>query len=187
MGQELIIISGPIAVGKSSIIKLLVEDHAFAKLGSGKYLIGQAQKLGIEPSRLNLVNLGDRFDEQTDFAWVVHQVAVPAMTQAPELSRWIFDSVRKRRQVAHFRDALPGQVFHMHCVAPEHILKSRYESRRRDSDTVTDYDRAIDTDNEREARSLRDLADWVVDTSKADCNQIAAQTMERFLTWSKLS
>tara|TARA_R110001606_G_C15335075_1_gene645956 strand:- start:755 stop:1336 length:582 start_codon:yes stop_codon:yes gene_type:complete len=185
--QELIIISGPIAVGKSYIIKQLVQDHAFSKLGSGAYLVEQARMLGIEPSRLNLVKLGDQFHEQTDFAWVVHQVAVPAMTKAPELSRWVFDSVRKRKQVTHFRDALPDRVFHVHFTAPEHLLKSRYESRNRDSDTITKYAQAIDTDNEREARTLCGLADLVVDTSQADEDEATAQTIEGFLKWSKLS
>nr|WP_321510258.1 AAA family ATPase [uncultured Hyphomonas sp.] len=184
--QKLIIVSGPIAVGKSSIIRCLVQSHNFFRLSSRAYLEDLAQRREIGQSRLNLVQLGDLLDEETDFNWVVYQVAIPAMNKDPEQPLWIFDSVRKRKQVSHFRNALPGRVFHVHFTAPDDVLKSRYVSRDRESDTATNFEQAIDTDNERESRSLRELADLVVDTNQTDKEDATAQTIEGFLKWSKL-
>jgi hypothetical protein len=38
-------------------------------------------------------------------------------------------SVRKKRQVEHFRAAFADRVFHLHLNGPEDVLRGRYERR----------------------------------------------------------
>lgn len=183
--QRLIICSGPIAVGKSSVIGHLTEKHDFRMIRSGAYLTEVAAQRGIDPTRLRLVELGDQLDLETDYRWVVDHVAIPSMNEAPAQRYWIFDSARKRKQVRHFKEALPDSVCHIHFTAPDEILTSRYESRNRKGDNLTEYQRAIDTDNEREARSLVEIADCVIDTSEHSAVYVAGRALEEFTRWSK--
>jgi hypothetical protein len=57
--------------------------------------------------------------------------------------------------------------------------------RHRGSDQLTSYDTAIDSDNEREARGLDDLADLVLQTDDLTPADIALRIWEEFSAWSK--
>lgn len=183
--QRIIIVSGPIGVGKSSIVADLIERFSFRKLSSGAYLNSLAEQLGQAPTRLNLVQLGDQLDDDTDYRWVVDKVAVPTIRNSPDNERWVFDSVRKRSQVAHFNAEFPGQVCHIHFSAKEETLKNRYCARSRESDIATSYETAIDTNNEREARSLQEIADIVIETGGREACEISVLAFEEYLKWSR--
>lgn len=185
--QIIVITSGPIAAGKSSIVTYLVGEHEYRKLSSGNFLRNRAKQISVPPTRLELVRIGDQLDVTTDFAWVVSEVAVPALRADPTQNRWIFDSVRKRRQVEHFRSHFRGAVFHVHFYAPEQVLRARFEKRGSQTDLKTTYEVAIDTPNEREARSLIDFADLVIDTSQVDKKDSARRVTEGLSQWSLLS
>lgn len=171
MPKTLLILSGPIAVGKTTLRNWLVSNCGFCSLSSSTYLRAIATERGLLPSRTNLQILGDDLDDETDFRWVVDAVAVPAIRSKPSVSRWLFDSVRKRRQLEHFRAAFGESVLHAHLTAPEPVLRARFEQRK-DSDTrgvdAAGYESAISHPNELEARSLVLTADIVVDTDVAD-------------------
>ena len=183
--QRLLILSGPIAVGKSSVVQMLIQHHEFRKLSSGAYLSDLAKSDGLDCSRLGLVRLGDQLDVETDFSWVVTELTIPALIASPKRTRWLFDSVRKRKQVEHFRAHLPDSVYHLHLTAPDLILKGRFTSRALPSDETTTYEAAIDTNNEREARSLNQIADRVLDTGDLNPKEVAFKAMEGFLSWSQ--
>src|SRR5437879_5325999 len=115
--QILLLFSGPIAVGKSEIAKVLIGKHQFRSLGSGSYLREYASSKGLAASRAALQRLGDSFDEQTDYRWIVDDIAIPNITANPEQAFWLMDSVRKTRQVQHFKDAFGATVLHAHFIA----------------------------------------------------------------------
>jgi len=185
--QRILIVSGPIGVGKSSFVAELIERFSFRKLSSGAYLKTGAEQHGRATARLNLVQLGDQLDEETDYRWVVDRVAAPTIQSNPDHERWIFDSVRKFKQVFHFKSEFPGCVCHLHLVAKEQMLKDRYLSRNRENDIGTSYDEAIDTDNEREARRLEQIADIVIATDDRAVDEISRHAFEEYLAWSKSS
>jgi hypothetical protein len=163
--QKIILLSGPLAVGKTSVRDELVLGGGFQSIRSSAYLKQVADGDG---GRRTLQEVGDRLDLETEYRWLIDCVASPAFQADPQRTKWLVDAVRKERQVAHFRNTYGASavVFHAHLYAAEPVLKRRFENRQRasgDKDVGT-YEAAIDHDNERSARALIDIADKVYDT-----------------------
>ncbi len=162
MPDLVLLLSGPIASGKSTLAKSLVERHQFRAIRSGQYLQAMAVARGIQINRLALQELGDGLDEATDFGWIVQDVAGPLIASDEEQSRWLMDSVRKERQVEHFRNRFGRKVLHVHLSPPDDQLRARYELRRLTPDSFeiyTTYEDAIAHQNENSSRSLGPIAD----------------------------
>lgn len=172
---EILITSGPIAVGKSSIVNALISNFGYKKISSGEYLSQLATKTNLEPVRDNLIKLGDELDKTTDYSWVVDQVSNLALTKEPQHRRWVFDSVRKHKQVDHFRKRYSTFLTHVHFTARETILEQRYNSRLNSGSTkdVSTYHHYIEHPNEKEARSLSTIADVIIDTSDTPATDLA--------------
>ena len=162
----LLLLSGPLAVGKTTIRELLEREHGFNNVRSSEYLRGRAAEKGLAPDRLTLQELGDGLDASTDYQWLLDDVARPMFAAKPEVQYWLVDAVRKKRQIEHFRAAFGGSVIHVHLTAPEEVLRGRYEERllAKGEGVEGSYERAIDHDNERSARGLVEVADIVLDT-----------------------
>jgi adenylosuccinate synthase len=174
-----LLLSGPMSAGKTTLRDLLLTGHGFDSIRSSAYLRALAAAEGGGTNRLDLQNLGDRLDQQTDYRWVVDDVAVPAMNANPQTRRWLFDAVRKRRQVDHFRSSFGARIFHLHLTAPESVLRERYERRLREQGerVAGAYDEAVAHDNERESRALVDVADAIVQTYPATDPEVLAATL----------
>ena len=116
-------------------------------------------------TRESLRILGDRLDEETNFTWLVDQVAKVQVAKDPSQSLWYVDAVRKKEQVAHFRSNF-SCVHHVHFAASEEVLKDRFLARARDgdeSDLPGAYEKHVEHPNEQAARSLVEIADAVLD------------------------
>ncbi|SFT97560.1 AAA family ATPase [Paraburkholderia aspalathi] len=166
--KRLVLLSGPLAVGKTTLRERLVSEHGFEYVRSSRFLMEMARRENLLIDRRSLQELGDRLDRETDYRWIVDDVAKPSMDALPSQDRWLVDAVRKARQVEHFRRMAPATVRHVHLTAPEVVLRDRYEKRRlegNDKDSAP-YDEAIAHDNERAARSLIEVADLVLDMSE---------------------
>lgn len=161
----LVLLSGPIAVGKTSVRQQLINAHDFDFVRSSAYLKAIADAQGHGDLRVDLQNLGDRLDIETDYRWVLDNVAQPGFSASPGQKRWLVDAVRKRRQVEHFRDAFGHRVLHVHLDAPESVLQKRYELRAGSTGNITPYHVAISHENEIASRGLVDIADIVFDAS----------------------
>lgn len=168
--------SGAVAAGKSSVAALLISDRGFRRVSSGDYLRSKAVERGLGSDRAALQALGDQLDLDTDFAWLIDDVAAPMM--ALDVAEcWLVDAVRKRKQVQHFRRRFGGLV-HIHLSAPEPVLQQRYVDRLILSGATleyakTEYERLVLHPNEIEARSLLQIADIVLDTDEMSPEDIA--------------
>lgn len=170
--QRLILLSGAVGAGKTSIANALIERFEFKKIGSSDYLLSlispEELKEGDERRR-QLQELGDHLDQTTDYRWIVDPVATDAIAREPLVANWLVDAVRKKRQVEHFRELLGGNIRHIHLTAPEEILRARYTERG------GSYDEVVAHPNEVNARSLITIADEVVHTTEASPHHIAEQ------------
>jgi hypothetical protein len=183
--QYVLLLSGPLAVGKTAVRIELVSQHAFAYLRSSEYLRSLAKASGLKADRPTLQNLGDGLDVSTDYRWLIDDVARPAMDSSPQQRRWIVDAVRKRRQIEHFRKAFGDSIRHIHCTAPEPILRARYLARQAEQGAeadMTTYEAAIDHDNERSARSLIECADVVINVMDLPSSLLADDIFRRIRT-----
>jgi adenylate kinase family enzyme len=166
MNEKLVVLllSGPVAVGKSTLATQLVEHHGFRTIRSGNHLRSVATQLGSDTTRRALQELGDTLDLRTGYLWLIDSVASPQIEAAPGHARWLLDSVRKERQVEHFRRRFP-HVVHVHLTAKEEVLRARYAARLAaggEYEGGTPYDVAIAHPNEIASRGLVTIADQVV-------------------------
>lgn len=174
-----VLLSGPVSVGKTTLRDSLISDWGFGAIRSSAYLHQFAAKQNGSSGRLDLQELGDALDVQTDYRWVVDSVARPAMAVEPGTRRWLFDAVRKKRQVEHFRAAFGAAVFHLHLNAPEDVLRSRYEQRLMEHGEPVEgaYDRAVAHENEQQSRGLIQFADATVETYSASREEVLAHAL----------
>jgi gluconate kinase len=173
-----LLLSGPLAVGKTSAASELVARFGFERVRSGAFLQKRAALLGRPGDRVDLQSLGDELDESTDFRWLVDEVVNPAFREKPEQRRWLVDAVRKRRQVDHFRQAFEKSVVHLYLSAPEPTLKARYEARIRAGEEyvgTTPYEIAIQHPNEVAARALQGVADLLVNIEGKTTSEVSAE------------
>jgi adenylosuccinate synthase len=146
--KSIVLLSGPIAVGKSSVAKELVSAHGFRVLRTSPFLLKVAADRSLKGDRAGLQDLGDGLDRDTDFRWVIDDVAAPALVAEPDVEYWLLDSARKKRQVDHFRARFGNAVLHVHLTAAEDVLEARYESRRTRLVRLPSYASAIAHPNE---------------------------------------
>ncbi|WP_233842831.1 AAA family ATPase [Dyella sp. 2HG41-7] len=168
--ERLLLLSGAIGAGKTSVACALMNRYAFRKVGSSDYLkslIPPDELKEGDELRLQLQELGDRLDEQTDYLWIVDPVAISTIQKQASVTRWLIDAVRKERQVEHFRQQFGASVRHVHFTAPDALLRARYTGRG------ISYDQAVDHPNEVNARQLGKIADVLIDTSVLDPHTIA--------------
>jgi adenylosuccinate synthase len=173
----LLLLSGPLAVGKTSVADELVSRLGFERVRSGAFLLERAQLQGRPGNRADLQALGDELDESTDYRWLIDDVAVPALSGKPSQKRWLIDAVRKERQVYHFRQAFGQDVVHLHLDTEEGTLRARYEARSAagtDYLGSTPYEQAIRHPNEVSSRALREVADIVVNVEGKTPREIVA-------------
>lgn len=185
MLKKIILLSGPVAVGKTSIAESLEREYGFKRIKSSQYLINEASSLGIEVNRLNLQNLGDQFDEETDFLWVVNKVTLPIIESIPNQNLWLFDSVRKQRQVEHFKLNLPPEykIYHIHITASEETIRNRFFSRD-PSLPQTSYTDTINHPNEISARNLIAIADHAIKVDEKSSDRVLCE-ISQFLELAK--
>ena len=181
----LLLLSGPVAVGKSAVATTLVQDHGFQSIKSSTHLKSLAADRGLTVSRTALQQLGDILDEQTDFGWLIEDVAGPAIDGQPHRDFWLLDCVRKKRQVEHFRDRFGADVLHVHLNASEEVLEKRYADRLAAGGETgnVDYPSAKAHPNEIAARNLIEIADLVIDLgdtpAQAAASAILGKSKER--------
>jgi adenylosuccinate synthase len=165
MIERLLLLSGAVAAGKSAVAKALKANHGFSGISTSRHLKEICAKAGLEGTRQELQDLGDRLDDETGFRWVVDNAAFPSFESEPTVKYWFLDAVRKEPQVHHFRQRFGLAIRHIHLTAPEAVLLARYTGDDRPGSTAADYAKASRHPNELHARSLSALADRIFDTS----------------------
>lgn len=179
MVETVLLLSGPLAVGKTSVRDRLLAAYGFSNIRSSDYLRALATGNAGALARLDLQELGDKLDRETEYKWLLDDVAKPLLAANPDVTRWLVDAVRKRRQVEHFRDAFGQAVIHVHLDAADDVLAQRYEARARRSGSYLPgaYAAAIAHDNEKQSRALKQLADLVVRTDVNSQEEVVATVM----------
>jgi len=172
---QIVLLSGPLAVGKTSVRQMLIDNFGFETISSSNYLKSELTKENKETSRLELQNLGDKLDNLTDYRWLIDSVVKPTIEASPSQRLWLIDAVRKERQVSHFKSEFPNAVFHVHLFSSETVLRLRYENRKQHfkDKLAPSYDEAINHPNESAARSLLSIADLAIDTERRQPYEIA--------------
>ncbi len=176
MPRRIILLSGHIASGKSTLAIRLVERY--------KMLLFKTQRLivtttGAELERAALQAAGEALDRDTNGRWVCDAVT-RELQRHPEDVAVLVDSVRIREQCDAFRRAYgSGTVVHLHLTAPKEVLACRYEQRRGPMQELPSYDAVLADPTEAQVERLREIADIVIDTDRSDADGVFIRAASR--------
>jgi len=159
---QIVVISGPISAGKTTLATGLRED-GFAIIKTHDLITRETtRKLA---TREDYQRAGDRLDRRTNFEWIGNAIRrFPGYS--PE-ARLIVDAVRKPEQMTVLRRAFGARIFHLHLKAPDDVLEDRYRARESAVQELPRYADARKNATERRIGRLEPLADAVVDTSRS--------------------
>ena len=168
--DRIILLSGPMASGKSTLAKQLVDQFGMKLFQTRKWL--NARIAGEnESGRIDLQEEGEDLDQQTNGQWVKDGLQRELRSGEVE-GAVVLDAVRTAEQIQAVREAYGPIVTHVHVSASQDVLADRYEMRRRESATSADlvpYTDARENQTERQVDSLKGIADVSIDTER--CTQ----------------
>lgn len=170
----LIVLSGPIAAGKSSFGDEICKISGALKVSTRKFI--QA-RTGTSDDRGALQAAGDQLDGDTGGAWVADAVAEREHQEASD-AVLLLDSARILPQVAALRTRWGERVFHVHLHAEDEVLSRRYLSRPPHLKEFATYEEVRVNATEASVGALREIADLVLDTDYVAPKTLAATAMD---------
>jgi adenylosuccinate synthase len=162
MARRIILLSGPIASGKTTLAEMLLRRHG-QRLFKTRELISSL--IGTEIERAQLQQAGERLDRRTGGRWVADALA-REVARLDEEASVVVDSVRIKPQVEAVRDAFGSRVVHVHLTAPIEVLAQRYSSRSGAVKELKSYAAVRRNPTERDVGQLEETADIVIDTKR---------------------
>ena len=171
MAKRIIVLSGPIASGKTTLGDTLVERYGF-KLQKTRDLIKATKKTELERGALQLD--GDVLDRKTKGRWVANALGRTILDLPPDVTILV-DSVRIEAQVKAIRQAFGPSVTHVHLTAPLSELARRYRRRTKHLRELSTYEEARANETERNVDNLKQIADVVVDTRRSTPDQVVVR------------
>lgn len=169
---RIFLLSGPIAVGKTALVKEFETRFGARKVSTRQLLLQELDGAGRE----QLIELGLKLDKDTKGRWVADAFREAAGTDfngAP----WLIDAVRTPDQVKHFRDLFGDRVVHIHLDAPIETLRQRYADRPAGINEFGNYDEAKLHGTEQNIGELASIADRVLETDRNDPPSLLAQAV----------
>ena len=152
--ERVVLISGPIASGKSTLGRLLADRFGYCVVSTRDLLAQQGS------DRRSFQAAGATLDYRTAGRWVRDRL-VESQAQSPGQASFVVDSVRTLDQIRWVRKAYDGAVLHVHLTAKLEILSRRYGFRFEGYN----YEDVRDDPTERRIERLRETADLVIDTT----------------------
>lgn len=167
----IIVISGEIASGKTTLAQKLESRFGFKLLKTRDALIHLASKklAGESPSRSFLQKFGANLDATDGGKWVLNYFQNDFGFSVSGHSCFVVDAVRILNQINHFRDAFSYAVCHIHLTASKKILKERFLGREEIKDlsepsALKKYNEATLDPTEQQVQTLAQQADITIDT-----------------------
>jgi adenylosuccinate synthase len=169
----LILLSGPIASGKTTLARDLVQLVS-AEHVSTSGLLSATEGRELDRGELQRLGLGATFQKG---GWIVSAVRQIA-GHSPVGSVIVVDAVRTLEQVRELREAAPGtwRILHVHLRANDQQLAARHGALQRDKDG---WGEVMGSPTEAGTPTLEDQADIVIDTTQATPADVAVRVSAR--------
>lgn len=176
--RYLIILSGQIASGKSSLCSQLVSRFGAIVLSTRRIL--EEKLLADDPtlgaSRAALQAAGQELDAETHGVWVVDLLR-KAVEDLPGEAIVVLDCARTLDQASALKKAFGDDSRHVHLKAVSFLRKRRYDSRREMTFEETPFELASENEVEKRVPDLAAVADVVIDTNTTDALGVLAQSV----------
>ena len=172
MNSRIILISGPVASGKTTLAQRLSSSFEITLLKT-RELLKSAVSRDDQTDRMELQRAGDNLDQETGGIWVRDALA-RELRDKDTLATVVVDSVRTEGQIDAIRQAYGPIVAHIHIDAPVSVLARRYSKRSelpRNSDAMA-YEEVRANATERHVQRLADIADVVVDSERCTAQDV---------------
>jgi adenylosuccinate synthase len=162
MASRVILLSGPVASGKTTLAQKLVDRYGHHLFKTRELITSLT---GSEVARGQLQQAGERLDRRTNGRWVASALE-REVSRLDEDATVIVDAVRIKLQVEAIRDAFGQRVVHVHLTAPVETLAKRYSARSGAVQELKTYDSVRSNPTESHVEQLKDAADVVIDTQQ---------------------
>lgn len=176
MVGQIILLSGPVGAGKSTLATALETQFRVRRYKTHELIRVRKPAVGLD--RAALQNAGELLDRESEGAWLSQELSVP-LTLLASNDRALVDSVRIASQVEAVRKAFGPIVVHVHLTAPENELARRYESRPTAMKELSSYAEVRKNETEQSVERLSTLADIVVDTSQCSPGDVVVRVAAR--------
>lgn len=163
MVKHIVLVSGPIGSGKTTLCRSLEERFGAVSVKTKDLIRELAKK--IKPERGAMQRYGEILDRRTKGQWVRDALA-RRLTQWPDDAIVLIDAVRIEPQVEAIRQAFGPRVYHIHLHASDAVLARRYRERKPEIRELASYAQAQENKTERAVARLADIADVVINTER---------------------
>jgi adenylosuccinate synthase len=163
LGGKIVLLSGPICSGKSTLADRLVSRHNATRYKTHELI--RTLRPHISDERTALQKAGDALDRSTNGRWI-QEALTRSVDSLPADTVVVVDAVRVASQIEGVREAFPTRVFHIHLSASEETLARRYAARRSQFEEVESYEDLRRNRTERHVERLAEIADIVVKTDQ---------------------
>lgn len=160
--RRVVVLSGAIASGKTSLGDLLESNHSFERIKT-RELIAEQQRVATQRGLLQ--EAGDDLDRATGGKWVADALYEKTRSLPPDTDV-VVDAVRIEPQITALRERFGSRITHVHLTAPLDVLTERYRSRGNPSMEFGSYEAARANQTESKIEKLADIADIVIDTQR---------------------
>ncbi|AKT41796.1 adenylosuccinate synthetase [Chondromyces crocatus] len=171
MAKRIIVLSGPVASGKTTLGDALIARYGFERLKT-RDLIRSSSKTAEE--RAALQEAGEALDRETDGKWVAQELS-RVLSGPSRDATVIVDAVRIEKQIEAIREIFGLHVIHVHVRAPGEVLANRYAQRRGRVAELASYDDVRANATERDVESLASIADVVIDTARCSEHDVVVR------------
>lgn len=168
--EMLIVLSGPVAVGKSAFVEALTRLGDARRISTSRALVAD----GVPDERGALQAEGERRDKEDGGAWVAR--AIDDLLQDDD-RLVVLDAARIKGQVDALKAKFPGRVAHIHLHAEDETLERRYLDRDTDRQEFDTYAAVKANATEAAVPELKAIADFVLDTDYADPESLAVAAL----------
>lgn len=176
MTRRIVVVSGPVAGGKSNLARALAERFGGVRFSTRELLLpGLAPKEA--PTRAALQRIGAELDVSTDGRWVADRLSRRIYDARTDLV--IIDSARVAGQIEGLRRAFGREVRHVHVAASRETCAARFEQRRQQQraevEESVSYEDVIADPTEAQVDVLAPMADIAIDTDRVGAEDVVVR------------
>ncbi len=176
MFNRIILLSGPISSGKSTLAKELAERYGMTIFKTNEVIKKRVRK-ELAQDRKVLQAEGERLHKKTRGRWVLEELIEWSNQLKPE-SDTVIDSVRIKEQIHAIREAYGAKVIHVHLTAPIDELEQRFNKRRQQGrEKDFQYSEVKSNPTEKQVEDLAEIADVVINTKRCTEQDVLIRTI----------